>query len=111
MKNGKFNTYPTRLPVRLRTQTGIAQDQAKAEAAGMPMWWTAADEVDRNAARMGCQEPDRECVDCRVACCPEARRMCRTCVSWQSGSGECGKCERNGLLHGREMTCEHWRAR
>jgi hypothetical protein len=101
MKNGKFNTYPTR----------IARDQAKAVAAGMPIWWTAADEVDRNAARRGCQEPDRECVDCRVACCPEARRMCRTCASWQSGSGECGKCERNGLLLGRAMTCEHWRAR
>ncbi len=101
MKNGKFNVYPTR----------IAMDQAKAVADGMPFWWTAADEVDRNAARMGCQEPDRECVDCRVACCPEARRMCRTCASWQSGSGECGKGERNGLLHGREMTCEYWRAR
>jgi hypothetical protein len=101
MKNGKVNTYPAR----------IARDQAKTVAAGMPMWWTAADEVDRNAARLGCQEPDRECVDCRVACCPEARRMCRTCASWQSGSGECGKCERNGLLHGRAMTCEHWRAR
>jgi len=101
MKNGKFNTYPTR----------VALDQAKAVAAGMPTWWTAADEVDRNAARRGCQEPDRECVDCRVACCPEARRMCRTCASWQSGSGVAGDCAITGNISLPVHTCGKWRAR
>jgi hypothetical protein len=111
LKNGKFNTYPTRLPVRVRTQTGVARDQAKAVAAGMPFWWTAADEVDRNAARRGCQDQDRDCIECSVSCCPEARRTCRVCASWESGTGECGKCERNRFMVGRDQTCEKWRAR
>jgi len=63
MKNRFFNVYPPR----------VAADQARAVAAGMPIWWTAADEVDRNAARRECQAPDRECVDCRVASCPSIR--------------------------------------
>lgn len=101
MKNGKFNTYPTR----------VALDQAAAVAAGMPIWWSAADEVDRNAARKGCQDPERDCIECRVACCPEARRMCRVCAEWKSESGECGKCGVTSQFINRDGTCKAWRAR
>jgi hypothetical protein len=101
MKNGKFNTYPTR----------VALDQAKAVADGMPGWWTAADEVDRNAARKGCEEPERDCIECRVECCPEARRMCRVCAEWTSDAGEVGKCQVKNDFMCRDERCDRWRAR
>lgn len=101
MKNGKFNTYPTR----------IALDQAMAVEAGMPAWWTPADEVDRNAARLGCEERERDCGDCRVQCCPEARRMCRVCAKWGSENGEVGTCAVNGNMSVRVQECGKWRAR
>ena len=101
MKNGSFNVFPTR----------IALDQARALAAGMPIWWTAADEVDRNAARLGCDKREIDCGDCRVQCCPEARRMCRVCAEWKSNCGVSGLCDRIGLYQTSDYTCEHWRAR
>jgi hypothetical protein len=96
MKNRFFNTYPTRV--------------AAAVAAGMPAWWTPADEVDRNAARLGCKERERDCGDCRVASCPEARRMCRVCAEWRSGSGVAGVCAINGNVSLPVHTCGKWRA-
>lgn len=101
MKNGKFNTYPTR----------VALDQARAVSDGMPIWWTPADEVDRNSARRGCEEPERDCGDCRVQCCPMARRMCRVCAHWESGNGEIGACKINGNMSIRVQECGKWRAR
>ena len=100
MKNGKFNTYPT-----------YTQAEAKAIALGMPIWWTAADEVDRNAARKGCDKREMDCGDCRVQCCPEARRMCRVCAEWRSGSGVAGDCAINGNVSLPVHTCGKWRAR
>jgi len=101
MKNGKFNVYPTR----------VALDQAKAVAAGMPFWFTQADEMDLHAARKGCEEPERNCIECCVECCPEARRMCRVCAEWRSGSGVAGDCAITGNITLPVHTCGKWRAR
>jgi len=101
MKNGKFNTYPTR----------VALDQARAVAAGMPIWFTQADELDLHAAMKGCKERERDCVECRVERCPEARRMCRVCAEWESGSGVAGKCAITGNISLPVHTCGKWRAR
>jgi hypothetical protein len=101
MKNGTINVCPTR----------ISLDQVIASVDGTPIWWATADEVDRNAAAKGCLEPERDCIECRVDCCPEARRMCRVCAEWQSNCGVSGMCDRIGLMQTRDHTCEHWRAR
>jgi hypothetical protein len=104
MKNGTFNVYP-------KAALDAATAALAREARTMPGWWTAADEVDRNAARKGCQEPERDCIECRVEQCPEARRMCRVCAEWTSDGGEVGKCPVKNDFMCRDETCGKWRAR
>jgi hypothetical protein len=109
MKNGKFNTYPTRAD----------QDPSKPlpafrlpEVKNRPAWWTANDDADRNTAARGCMIPESDCMTCMIERCPVALRLCRVCDGWSSDDGVCGRCDGPYLgIPRRDDGCTRWRAR